>query len=183
MIDKRKGRRSWISKQLGGGKVRGRKRNIKTVTGVLIVRYQRTFESGEEGKHPKNKAVFHGIVYLWIASRETVSWDRKSDNLKDHRYFMGGRRGSWWSLNWRDNEIVSWDLASFRDNKFWIYYILFYHTNERHILSHYSEGRKGEKKRAAGTLLMLDPLWVLINSNFSHTLIPCTWDHGMRSGL
>lgn len=55
----------------------------------------------------KNKAAFHGTMYLWVASRETVSWDRKCDDLKDRGYFIGDRRGRRWLLNWRDNEIVS----------------------------------------------------------------------------
>lgn len=53
----------------------------------------RTFKSGE-GKKKKvdNEIVFQSLVYVQIASNETVSWDRKCC-LKDHRYFVEDRRG------------------------------------------------------------------------------------------
>lgn len=48
LVDKRRTRRSLLLKELGRGKARRRKRNIKTMMVVLNIRCPKTFKNGEE---------------------------------------------------------------------------------------------------------------------------------------
>lgn len=48
LVDKRRTRRSLLLKELGRGKARRRKRNIKTMMVVLNIRCPKIFKNGEE---------------------------------------------------------------------------------------------------------------------------------------